>query len=159
MHGLSCSAAHGILVPRAGVRIEPVSPAWEGRFLATGPAEKSLFWYNFSLTLKLLQKIKKNLPLHTRLQISFSSRHLLIAATVSQVPEFKNFEITVDSSPLLLFTPPTNHSLLLLSHVSRVRLCATPKTAAHQVPRSLGFCRQEHWSGFPFSSPMHAIEK
>ena len=37
--------------------------------------------------------------------------------------------------------------LLLLSHFSRVRLCATPKTAAHQAPPSLGFSRQEHWSG------------
>ena len=35
--------------------------------------------------------------------------------------------------------------LLLLSHVSRVRLCATPQTAAHQAPPSLGFFRQEHW--------------
>ena len=34
--------------------------------------------------------------------------------------------------------------LLLLSHVSRVQLCATPKTAAHQAPLSLGFSRQEH---------------
>ena len=33
--------------------------ALEGRFSATGPAGKSLFWYNFSLTLKLLQKKKK----------------------------------------------------------------------------------------------------
>ena len=37
--------------------------------------------------------------------------------------------------------------LLLLSHFSRVRLCATPETAAHQAPPSLGFSRQEHWSG------------
>ena len=29
--------------------------------------------------------------------------------------------------------------LLLLSHFSHVRLCATPKTAAHQAPLSLGF--------------------
>ena len=35
--------------------------------------------------------------------------------------------------------------LLLLSHFSRVRLCATPYTAAHQAPPSLGFSRQEHW--------------
>ena len=35
--------------------------------------------------------------------------------------------------------------LLLLSHV---RLCVTPYTAAHQAPPSLGFFRQEHWSGF-----------
>ena len=32
---------------------------------------------------------------------------------------------------------------LLLSHFSRVRLCATPQTAAHQAPPSLGFSRQE----------------
>ena len=36
--------------------------------------------------------------------------------------------------------------LLLLSRFSRVRLCATPQTAAHQAPPSLGFSRQEHWS-------------
>ena len=40
--------------------------------------------------------------------------------------------------------------LLLLSRFSRVRLCAAPKTAAHQAPLSLGFSRQEHWSGLPF---------
>ena len=44
--------------------------------------------------------------------------------------------------------------LLLLSHFSRVQLCVTPETAAHQVPPSLGFPRQEHWSGLPFPSPM-----
>ena len=37
----------------------------------------------------------------------------------------------------------------LLSHFSRVRLCATPLMAAHQAPPSLGFSRQEHWSGLP----------
>ena len=45
--------------------------------------------------------------------------------------------------------------LLLLSRFSRVRLCVTPETAAHQDPPSLGFSRQEHWSGLPFPSPMH----
>ena len=44
--------------------------------------------------------------------------------------------------------------LLLLSRFSRVRLCATPETTAHQAPQSLGFSRQEHWSGLPFPSPM-----
>ena len=45
--------------------------------------------------------------------------------------------------------------LLLLSRFSRVRLCVTPETAAHQAPLSLGFSRQEHWNGLPFPSPMH----
>ena len=49
--------------------------------------------------------------------------------------------------------------LLLLSHFSPVRLCVTPKTAAHQAPLSLGFSRQKHWSGLPFPSPMHESEK
>ena len=49
--------------------------------------------------------------------------------------------------------------LLLLSRFSHVRLCATPETAAQQAPRSLGFSRQEHWSGLPFPSPMHESEK
>ena len=42
--------------------------------------------------------------------------------------------------------------LLLLSRFSRVWLCVTPKTAAHQAPPSQGFSRQEHWSGLPFPS-------
>ena len=48
--------------------------------------------------------------------------------------------------------------LLLLSRFSRVRLCAIPYTAAHQAPPSLGFSRQEHWSGLPCPSPMHESE-
>src|SRR5574337_592699 len=33
-----------------------------------------------------------------------------------------------------------------------------PMTAAHQAPPSLGFSRQEHWSGLPFPSPMPESE-
>ena len=39
--------------------------------------------------------------------------------------------------------------LLPLSHFSCVRLCATPWTVAHQAPPSMGFSRQEYWSGVP----------
>ena len=53
---------------------------------------------------------------------------------------------------------PFCQELLLLSHFSRVRLCVTPQTAAHQTPPSLGFSRQEQWSGLPFPSPMHESE-
>ena len=49
--------------------------------------------------------------------------------------------------------------LLLLSRFSRVRLRATPEMEAHQAPPSLGFSRQEHWSGLPFPSPVHESEK
>ena len=40
--------------------------------------------------------------------------------------------------------------LLLLNHFGRVRLCVTPEMAAYQALLSLGFSRQEHWSGLPF---------
>ena len=36
---------------------------------------------------------------------------------------------------------------------SRVRLFATPWTVAYQAPPSMGFSRQECWSGLPFPSP------
>ena len=49
--------------------------------------------------------------------------------------------------------------LLMLSRFSHVRLCATPYTAAHQAPLSLGFSSQEFWSGLPFPPPMHESEK
>ena len=48
-------------------------------------------------------------------------------------------------------------STTLLSHFNWIRL--TLKTAAHQASPSLGFSRQEHWSGLPFPSQMHESEK
>ena len=39
------------------------------------------------------------------------------------------------------------------SHLSHVQLCATLWTVACQVPLSMGFSRQEYWSGLPFPSP------
>ena len=43
--------------------------------------------------------------------------------------------------------------LLLLSRFSRVQLCATPWTVAHQGPQSMEFSMQEYWSGDPVISP------
>ena len=39
--------------------------------------------------------------------------------------------------------------------LSRVRLLATPWTTAYQAPPSMGFSRQEYWSGVPLPSPIH----
>ena len=41
----------------------------------------------------------------------------------------------------------------MLSHFSRVRLFATQQVGARQTPPSMGFSRQEYWSGLPFPSP------
>ena len=41
--------------------------------------------------------------------------------------------------------------------LSRVWLFATPWTAAHQAPPSMGFSRQEYWSGVPLPSPLYCV--
>ena len=41
--------------------------------------------------------------------------------------------------------------------LSRVRPSATPWTAAYQAPPSMGFSRQEYWSGVPLPSPGHDL--
>ena len=42
---------------------------------------------------------------------------------------------------------------MLLSHFSRVQLFVTPWTVACQAPLSMGFSRQEYWSGLPRPPP------
>ena len=41
----------------------------------------------------------------------------------------------------------------IVKSLSRVQLFVTPWTVAHQAPPSMGFSRQEYWSGLPFPSP------
>ena len=41
--------------------------------------------------------------------------------------------------------------------LSRVQLLATPWTAAYQAPPSMGFSRQEYWSGLPLPSPIFSL--
>ena len=41
----------------------------------------------------------------------------------------------------------------MLNHFSCVQLCASLWTETHQAPLSMGFSRQEYWSGLPFVSP------
>ena len=40
-----------------------------------------------------------------------------------------------------------------MKSLSRVRLFVTPWTVDHQAPPSMGFSRQEYWSGLPLPSP------
>ena len=45
------------------------------------------------------------------------------------------------------------------SDVTQSCLLATPWTAAHQAPASMGFSGQEYWSGVPLSSPNRELEE
>ena len=67
-------------------------------------------------------------------------------------PDYESFRLL---SLQIYFMPPPLLLLLLLllSHFSRVQLCVTPWTAAYQAPLSMGFSRQEYWSGVPLPSP------
>ena len=42
---------------------------------------------------------------------------------------------------------------VLVKSLSRVQLFATPWTVTYQAPPTMGFSRQEYWSGLPFPSP------
>ena len=47
----------------------------------------------------------------------------------------------------------TGYMKLKVKLLSPVQLFVTPKTVARQAPLSMGFSRQEYWSGLPFPSP------
>ena len=49
----------------------------------------------------------------------------------------------------------THESEVKVKSLSRVRLFETPWIAAYQAPPSMGFSRQEYWSGLSFSSPYY----
>ena len=74
---------------------------------------------NYSPSLTLLFGLGFLLPFDCELFLSLSVQHPVLESTLL---------------------------LLLLSRFSRVQLCATPYTAAHQAPPSLGVSRQEHFA-------------
>ena len=55
--------------------------------------------------------------------------------------------------PLFSFLYSWEKVKVKVKSLSRVRLFETPWTVAHQAPLSMGFSRQEYWSGLPFPSP------
>ena len=91
---------------------------------------------------------------HEQLQAHFML-HLLQQLSTSSPTNVTYFKLADVINDDVVYICPT---VLLLSRFSRVQLCATPETAVHQAPPSLGSYRQEHWSGLPFPSPMHESE-
>ena len=60
----------------------------------------------------------------------------------------QNFQLGTDSN-----LPLQRKKRKKVKSLSRVRLFVTPWTVAYQPPPSMGFSRQESWSGLPFPSP------
>ena len=106
----------------------------------------SLLYHTLSLCVHIMHKL-----IQCKDPISLK-RMLRLEVLSGPSPLFWTYFIRHSLKELLLLL------LLLLSRFSRVRLCATPQTVAHQAPPSLGFSRQEHWSGLPFPSPMHEVK-
>ena len=48
---------------------------------------------------------------------------------------------------------------MTVKSLSRARLFETPWTAAYQAPPSMGFSRQEYWSGVPLPSPFYTLSE
>ena len=116
------------------------------------PALITIYFIMFLFTLRYQISLHITLIPHSPWDTQFLDDYFQVSfLRCNQIKQSSVFFIFKNLSIRLL--------LLLLSHFSRVRLCATPETAAHQAPPSLGFSRQEHWSGLPFPSPMHESEK
>ena len=125
------------------------------------------FWESLKVKVKVTQSCltlcnPMDYTVHGILQARILERLTFSFSTDLPNPEIKPRSPTfqVDFLPAELSGKPWQCLLLLLlSCFSPVQLCATPQTAAHQAPPSLGFSRQEHWSGLPLPSPMHESEK
>ena len=61
--------------------------------------------------------------------------------------------IADDHNKLSQHPSPWKKVALKVKSLSHVQLFVTPWTVAYQAPLSMGFSRQEYWSGLPFPSP------
>ena len=112
------------------------------------PIKEKIFKFNFQKIQNWTFLLRPHMPLRKKQSIK-QKRHWNRFNKDFEKKDAKNLQ---HMGMLLLL-------LLLLSRFSRVWLCATPQTAARQALPSLGFSRQEYWSGLPFPSPVHESEK
>ena len=76
-------------------------------------------------------------------------------ATFARLPAGSLDPSSITTSGTNMLSSPKDS---VVKSLSRVRLLATPWTVAHQAPPSMGFSRQEYWSGLPFPSPCLRIK-
>ena len=119
--------------------IEPTSPASAGGFFSTEPPEKPISSPAATAAAKLLQSCP---PLCDPTDGSPPG------PTVPGILQARTLEwVAISSSNAWKWK-------VRVKSPSRVRLLATPWTAAYQAPPSMGFSRQEYWSGLPLPSPI-----
>ena len=132
-------------------------------------------WWFFFLCLSAIMRSLKKKPMNPNLSILFVFSIFLCLFGSYAVGEcrfkfvyfwwtdvyFKEISICISSN----FSKSEDYSFFYFGNfhfvlvsvwvlmLSRVRLFVTPWTVAHQAPLSVGFSRQEHWSGWSLSSP------
>ena len=80
-----------------------------------------------------------------------------MAVTVKKLPSMQETWV-----PSLGWADPLEKGMAAAAAAKSLQSCPTlcdPIDGSHQAPPSLGFSKQEHWSGLPFTSPMHQSEK
>ena len=95
-------------------------------------------------------------PMNEILLLSTPRNKLNYILPCKIVREFRDCLWPSYTHPLLFFWLTLPLSLMWwcdVKSLSRVRLFVTPWTVAYQAPPSMGFSRQECWSGLPFPSP------
>ena len=88
------------------------------------------------------EKCKYVWPLHStkRTNLNVSDNSFLKCPTISISKQLKELKFSLKVK-------------VKVKSLSRVRLFTAPWTVAHQAPLSMGFSRQEYWSGWPFPFP------
>ena len=134
--------------------------------------EEKNIWRNKGWKFSKLIKKKKSTYKYKRQQIlhqkkkKFKEYHVYAAKSLQSCPTLCD---PIDGSPLGSSVPGILQARILewvaisfsnawkwkvkMKSFSRPRLLATPRTAAYQAPPSMGFSRQEYWSGVPLPSP------
>ena len=137
-----------------------------GLFLSTFKFILECFYYHFRIFLNI-RNSSENWKAHV--QASKCKAFLKAAAAAKSLQSCQTLCDPIDGSPpgspvpgilqartlewvAISFSNAWKRKVKVKS-LSRVRLFATPWTAAHQAPLSMGFSRQEYWSGVPSPSP------
>ena len=115
--------------------IERAPLALEGEILTTGSQGSPFKKFQWS-------------TVHVQCCVSFRSTAKWISFTYVCVHSFSRFFSHTGNYIVL---SRVNHIVVVQLSLNHVRLVVTPWTIAHQSPLSMGFSRQENWSGLPFS--------
>ena len=77
-----------------------------------------------------------------------SAGDITMTNEMSKTSEYSHLEGKIEKNNLMY--KMSGKDKVKVKSLSRVRLFATPWTVAHQAPPSMGFSRQEYWSGLSF---------